>query len=894
MKSSFIRVPVSVAVICVSSLTVAPLARGALWLEDGFAYAAGTLNGQGGWSGGSGAQVAAGSLAYSGLASPTVTSNKADLPATAATVLKSFAVSPVTSGSVYLSFLFKQTTLAGSTTGATIAGLDDDGTVTTGNGRVAAALGVHVRQTNTTTYLVGVRKGQGASGEGGGVTLFYAGGAFTVGDVVFVVARYTFGSGVGDDTVTLWVNPPTNSFGGLEPTPSIAATNTDNTTDATQIQYAFLRCNSSTASGVNELDNLRVGSTWADVTPPASGVPPPLTTNSQPVITQAFLAGGDLILRGTNGVTNGVYQVLSASQSALPLASWPSIATNLFDGGGNFDSTNPIASGEAQRFYRLLVGGQIAQPPVDPPAITTQPTNLVVSGGQNATFLATATGGAPLAYQWFFNTNTPVVGATSNTLVITNAQAADAGGYALRVTNSAGAVTSVVAILTVNAPPAITTQPQSITVTESNTASFTVVASGSPTLRYQWYFNSATSLAGATNASLVLSPARATNAGDYRVVVTNSFGSITSAPATLTVNSAAGAPDFSLVGFAALDGFASNNTLQVGGTTGGAAGALVIASNVTSFKTFLESTTPYRVLVTADIDLSSLANNSGGFPVDYPTGEILVRSHKTIYSTNSATISRGSLRIGKPSLGPQQNIIIRNLKFRDLWVYDPSGNYDGYGWDYVHLEEGSHHVWVDHCDFQQVYDGMIDVVHGSDYVTASWNVFRYQKKGCLIGHSDSNAAEDTGHLNVTFHHNYFVDVAERMPRMRFGNAHVFNLYCENLGVYSPSNSAASAKGIQSTAGAATLVENSYFEHALSGSYPTIDVNGGPTGTIKVANSVITNSPGANSFVQNGAATFTFNAPFVTNQPPYNYTLDPVATVPNLVTNWAGVGKLTGL
>src|SRR6185369_6261300 len=125
-----------------------------------------------------------------------------------------------------------------------------------------------------------------------------------------------------------------------------------------------------------------------------------------------------------------------------------------------------------------------------------------------------------------------------------------------------------------------------------------------------------------------------------------------------------------------------------------------------------------------------------------------------------------------------------------------------YGWDYIGLEGGSHHIWVDHCDFEQVYDGMVDVTHGSDYVTVSWNVFRLQKKCSLVGHSDSASAqaEDTGHLNVTFHHNYYVDVDERMPRMRFGNAHVFNLYCENL----------VGNGIQSTANAATLVENVYF------------------------------------------------------------------------------------
>jgi pectate lyase len=347
------------------------------------------------------------------------------------------------------------------------------------------------------------------------------------------------------------------------------------------------------------------------------------------------------------------------------------------------------------------------------------------------------------------------------------------------------------------------------------------------------------------------------------------------------------APDFSLLGFAALSGFASNGTLQVGGTTGGAAGPLVVASNLTWLVNYLEkSNMPLRILVTSNIDLSPLANHHFGFPAGYPTGEILVHSNKTVYSTNGATISRGTLRIGKASNG-KNNIIIRNLKFRDLWVFDPSGNYDTYGWDYIGLEGGSHHVWVDHCDFEQVYDGMIDVTHGSDYVTVSWNVFRTQKKCSLVGHSDSASAqaEDTGHLNVTFHHNYYVNVDERMPRMRFGNAHVFNLYCENLG----------GNGIQSTANAATLVENAYFYYPQSGSLPTREENGGPIGIVKVVNSVIVNLPGVNvQFRQFGQTNFVFNAPFAGPNVPYSYTniLDSVENVPSVVTNWAGVGKIS--
>jgi hypothetical protein len=189
---------------------------------------------------------------------------------------------------------------------------------------------------------------------------------------------------------------------------------------------------------------------------------------------------------------------------------------------------------------------------------------------------------------------------------------------------------------------------------------------------------------------------------------------------------------------------------------------------------------------------------------------------------------------------------------------------------------------VDHCDFEQAYDGMVDIKGGSDYVTVSWCVFRTQQKCSLVGASDNSGDVDRGHLNVTFHHNWYQDVAERLPRMRFGNAHVFNLYCVNLG----------GKGIQSTAGAATLVENAYFLRPQSDSYPTIEANGGPTGAVKVVNSTIVNLPGVRvAFREYGAADFRFNPPFLTNRPPYSYTLDSVAEVPGLVTNFAGLGKI---
>jgi hypothetical protein len=158
------------------------------------------------------------------------------------------------------------------------------------------------------------------------------------------------------------------------------------------------------------------------------------------------------------------------------------------------------------------------------------------------------------------------------------------------------------------------------------------------------------------------------------------------------------------------------------------------------------------------------------------------------------------------------------------------------------------------------------------------------KKGNLVGHSDSAtaAAVDRGRLNVTFHHNWYDGVEERMPRMRFGNAHVFNLYCTDL----------AGRGIQSTTEAATLVENVYFRHPRAGSRPTVEENGGPTGTVKVVSSIIENLPGVNvTFRQHGESNFLFHAPFAGPVPPYPYTLDAAAAVPASVTNNAGVGRI---
>ena len=84
--------------------------------------------------------------------------------------------------------------------------------------------------------------------------------------------------------------------------------------------------------------------------------------------------------------------------------------------------------------------------------------------------------------------------------------------------------------------PSITTQPVGQTVVAGSTATFSVTATGTAPLSYQWFYNGTNLLAGATNTVLALANVQTNQAGSYTVVVTNAYGSITSSVAALIVN----------------------------------------------------------------------------------------------------------------------------------------------------------------------------------------------------------------------------------------------------------------------------------------------------------------------------------------------------------------------
>jgi len=227
-------------------------------------------------------------------------------------------------------------------------------------------------------------------------------------------------------------------------------------------------------------------------------------------------------------------------------------SSHSFPNGLVFDSTvytpltdvSPVQFGDSTNAQHMAVIKDFllanSGPDTNAPSIVTQPVDQTVPAGSNVAFSVTATGALPLSYQWYFNTNTLISAATANTLTITNAQLTNSGGYSVIITNSMGSITSVVANLTVtNAAPGISAQPQNQSVVVAGNATFSVSATGTAPVGFQWFFNTNTLIDGATTNAFTVSNAQLTNAGGYSVIITNSVGSVTSRVATLTVISTA-------------------------------------------------------------------------------------------------------------------------------------------------------------------------------------------------------------------------------------------------------------------------------------------------------------------------------------------------------------------
>jgi pectate lyase len=524
---------------------------------------------------------------------------------------------------------------------------------------------------------------------------------------------------------------------------------------------------------------------------------------------------------------------------------------------------------------------------VAPPAIAAQPQSQSVNLGDSVTLAIQATGTAPLSYQWFKN-DALVSGATTASLAFASAQASDVGTYTVTVTNSAGSITSAPATLSVfTGPvgPTITTQPVAQSVGVGSTVTFTVAATGTAPLSYQWRKDGAT-LAGATSASLTLLDVQFGDAGGYSVVVNNLAGVATSATAALTVNSLTSPSAlYNLTGFATAGA----------GTTGGGvisesdpayahvytpldfANAIIAANKTAGAVKVIEIMNDLDLgwieVGSAVQTLGSTPFRSHNAPLLHPrllaTGVSLIdvkpKGGLTIFSASGATLRHATLNIKSTA-----NIIVRNLKFDEMWEWDESskGDYDKNDWDFITLSNGGgvSNVWIDHCTFTKGYDGVVDMKAGTQNVTLSWcsyvgddgatnpNSFVRQQlaaleankssyafynflrthgfsvedivtiiqghdKGHLMGSNSLDAANAT--LSATFHHQWFKNLWDRcVPRLRAGNVHNYNIYVDDTQALAARRLRDGRAALLSTADRNTLNNTYSFNPPLNGSIST--------------------------------------------------------------------------
>jgi len=237
-------------------------------------------------------------------------------------------------------------------------------------------------------------------------------------------------------------------------------------------------------------------------------------------------------------------------------------------------------------------------------------------------------------------------------------------------------------------------------------------------------------------------------------------------------------PASALVGWAAVQGSGSSGN-AIATTSGGGDAMPVTVTTLAALNSAAGGTAPAVIYVKGVI----------------APGSVKVGSNKTIVGLCGAELH------GHVDMNGSVNVIVRNLKVVGYNCSDSPSECKS-GADAISVVNAAHHLWFDHDDISDGSDGNLDITNGSDFVTVSFTKFWYSTKRTdpgagstghrfsnLIGAADGLAI-DQGHLNVTWHHNWWANnVAERMPRSRDGKIHVVNNlftaegndYCTNSG-----------------------------------------------------------------------------------------------------------------
>ena len=520
------------------------------------------------------------------------------------------------------------------------------------------------------------------------------------------------------------------------------------------------------------------------------------------------------------------------------------------------------------------------------PSILTQPQSLTVLPGGSAVFSVAAGGSAPFSYQWYYNTNTALTNATSDTLTLTDLQPADAGFYSVVVTNLIGVTNSGFALLSVNTnpvAPAFSSQPVSQIVLTGGTAVFTAAAIGTGPIRYQWV-KDGLAIAGATATTLTLTNVQAGDGGSYALTASNNVGGTASSAAVLTVTTSIPIVNsaYNLVGFGQFTTgggmIPETDPAYAKVTTPLELANAVLGFNKTGSPKVIEimndldlgwneigaavqnlASTPFNPAATPQLHPILLQTGVSKLDIKYKNGGL------TIFSANGASIRHCTFNIKAT-----HNIIVRNLKFDEMWEWDEAskGQYDKNDWDFIDLANGGvvYNVWIDHCTFTKAYDGIVDFKAGSTNVTLSWckytgddgatnpHSFVWQQINSLesnrTAHAFYNFLRNNGfsttnivqiiqghdkthlmgsndkdpknvNLSATFHHLWMKNCWDRaVPRLRAGNVHDFNIYVDDTDALAARRLRNTVQAAMSLASSNTLQNTYSFNPPLNGSIST--------------------------------------------------------------------------
>ncbi|WHX98720.1 hypothetical protein [Neobacillus sp. DY30] len=210
----------------------------------------------------------------------------------------------------------------------------------------------------------------------------------------------------------------------------------------------------------------------------------------------------------------------------------------------------------------------------------------------------------------------------------------------------------------------------------------------------------------------------------------------------------------------------------------------------------------------------------------------------TIFSKKGQTIRSVEIKLQRS----MNDIVLRNLNFDGMWQWDDTGKHKEVGWSFIKIN-GANNVWIDHCKFTIASDGLIDTENGGSNITISWSEFglpanenppedsdiyqsiqfmeekyasnelnydsvyynmrnggatkeqimayaAYHSKVHLSGSGDKdyvNYVSSSGNeikdgnqrIRITLAYNSYTNVGQRIPMVRQGTGHAYNLYLDN-------------------------------------------------------------------------------------------------------------------